>query len=81
MTVEIVMHLNAELIANCILMNFPLQFDKELLKRWNYAMESGCFKYNLDSVERRIIPGKFGFVAQVIWRLFLSAKILYLNLF
>jgi hypothetical protein len=46
--------------------DFSTQFDKELFKRWDNAMESGCFKYNLDSVERRIIPGKYNFVAQVI---------------
>ena len=28
-------------------------------------MEQGYFKYNLDTVESKIIPGKFGFVAQV----------------
>ena len=36
-------------------------------------MDSGCFKYNLDSVEKRIIPGKYNFVAQVVEYLFVLA--------
>ncbi|XP_028406385.1 GDP-D-glucose phosphorylase 1-like [Dendronephthya gigantea] len=41
------------------------KFDEEVMKRWDNAMDSGCFKYNLNSVERRIIPGKYNFVAQL----------------
>ena len=58
-----IQNVSASFVLHC---DFILsQFDEEIFKRWDHAMESGCFKYNLDSVERRIIPGKYNFVAQV----------------
>ncbi|XP_046858004.1 GDP-D-glucose phosphorylase 1-like isoform X2 [Xenia sp. Carnegie-2017] len=45
-------------------LNAFTKFDNELLSRWDHAMLLGCFKYNLESVERRIISGKYNFVAQ-----------------
>lgn len=41
-------------------------------------MESGYFRYNLNGVERKIIPGKYNFVAQVSRR-FSDIKILFVT--
>ena len=56
-----------------LLIDLFSQFDDEIFKRWDNAMELGCFKYNLDFVKRRIIPGKYNFVAQVTSSLSLLA--------
>lgn len=43
----------------------PTRFDQLLQSKWNDAMTSGHFWYKLDKLDTRILPGKYGFVAQV----------------
>ncbi|XP_031558867.1 GDP-D-glucose phosphorylase 1-like [Actinia tenebrosa] len=40
------------------------EFDSLLFHRWKDSMEKGCFRYTLDHVKCRTIPGEQGFVAQ-----------------
>lgn len=41
------------------------QFDVLLKHKWEDAMTKGYFRYKLDSLEKRILEGKYGFVAQL----------------
>lgn len=41
------------------------QFDGELHKRWDAAMAAGAFRYNIDHILTRIIPGPKGYVGQL----------------
>lgn len=49
-------------------------FDSLLQKTWNAAAESGVCRYRLDGLQTKILPGKFGFVAQVKLRFALEIK-------
>ncbi|XP_035827145.1 GDP-D-glucose phosphorylase 1 isoform X1 [Aplysia californica] len=40
-------------------------FDKELHKRWDAAMAAGAFRYGIDHILTRIIPGSKGYVGQL----------------
>ena len=42
-----------------------LQFDNELRRRWDDAMERGLFRYSLDKSKCRVIPGKYRFAMHV----------------
>ncbi len=42
-----------------------VQFDSKLLETWNQAMKDGHFRYNLESLNTRVIPGAHNFVTQV----------------
>lgn len=44
--------------ANCT------EFDRLLRAKWDEAMAKGVFRYGLEDMTTRAIPGKFGFVAQ-----------------
>ncbi|PVD26233.1 hypothetical protein C0Q70_13903 [Pomacea canaliculata] len=41
------------------------QFDEELRKRWEAAMKNGVFRYDIDHITTRIIPGPKHYVAQL----------------
>ena len=41
------------------------QFDRLLLGRWEEAMRDGVFRYDLQEVASRTVPGQYGFVALV----------------
>jgi hypothetical protein len=41
------------------------QFDEVLCRRWNTSMKNGHFKYNLNDVVSRIIPGEKRYIVQV----------------
>ncbi|XP_019631043.1 PREDICTED: GDP-D-glucose phosphorylase 1-like isoform X1 [Branchiostoma belcheri] len=41
------------------------KFDEELCRRWDEAMEAGMFRYKLDSLQTKILPGPLRFVAQL----------------
>ncbi|CAH1263414.1 GDPGP1 [Branchiostoma lanceolatum] len=41
------------------------KFDEELCSRWDEAMEAGMFRYRLDSLQTKILPGRLRFVAQL----------------
>lgn len=41
------------------------QFDIHLRKSWDDKMKNGHFRYHLDKVETKIIPGSLKYVAQV----------------
>ncbi|XP_065309045.1 GDP-D-glucose phosphorylase 1 isoform X2 [Dermacentor albipictus] len=43
----------------------PTRFDELLQSKWNEAMANGHFWYKLEKLETRILPGKYGFVAQL----------------
>ncbi|KAH8028284.1 hypothetical protein HPB51_014940 [Rhipicephalus microplus] len=43
----------------------PTRFDQLLQSKWDEAMTSGHFWYKLDKLDTRILPGKYGFVAQL----------------
>uniref|UniRef100_T1JLX4 GDP-D-glucose phosphorylase 1 n=1 Tax=Strigamia maritima TaxID=126957 RepID=T1JLX4_STRMM len=40
-------------------------FDSQLQLGWNEAKRKGCFRYDLDNLDTRILAGKFGFLAQL----------------
>ena len=42
-----------------------LQFDTFLWSRWTTAMADGHFKYTLDDMKTRIVPGQRAYVLQV----------------
>lgn len=44
---------------------FLPQFDQLLLGRWEQAMRDGVFRYDLQEVVSRTIPGQYGIVALV----------------
>ncbi|XP_077998020.1 GDP-D-glucose phosphorylase 1-like [Glandiceps talaboti] len=41
------------------------KFDSELRARWDHAVDAGYFRYTLDSLKTKVIPGKLKFVAQL----------------
>ncbi|KAJ8044839.1 GDP-D-glucose phosphorylase 1 [Holothuria leucospilota] len=41
------------------------RFDKKLQSSWDEAREGGHFRYDLKDLTTRILPGEFGFVAQL----------------
>jgi len=41
------------------------EFDKELHKRWDAAMDAGAFRYGIGHILTRIIPGPKGYVGQL----------------
>lgn len=41
------------------------KFDQEIHTRWKDAMSKGYFKYKLNDLETRIIPGRRGYIAQL----------------
>eukprot|EP00058_Branchiostoma_floridae_P027833 XP_002613324.1 hypothetical protein BRAFLDRAFT_118724 [Branchiostoma floridae] len=41
------------------------KFDEELCRRWDEAMEAGMFRYKLDALQTKILPGTLRFVAQL----------------
>ncbi|KAH9509364.1 GDP-D-glucose phosphorylase 1 [Bulinus truncatus] len=41
------------------------KFDLELRRRWDKAMDAGVFRYNIDHIVTRIIPGPKHYVAQL----------------
>ena len=45
--------------------SLQFQFDKELHKRWDAAMDAGAFRYGIDHILTRIIPGPKAYVGQV----------------
>ncbi|EDO39439.1 predicted protein [Nematostella vectensis] len=55
--------------------NFKLsKFDNLLRTSWTQAMADGCFKYTLDSMETKLVPGKFGVVAQLNEKRFVERR-------
>ena len=42
-----------------------LQFDRALRSGWDERMQDGHFRFSLDGVKTRIVPGRFGFVTTV----------------
>ena len=44
---------------------FSFQFDQAVHERWDTAMANGVFRYNIDHIITRIIPGSKKYVAQV----------------
>lgn len=40
-------------------------FDQFLQEKWEKAESDGCFRYTLDDLQTRVLPGQFGFVAQL----------------
>ena len=45
------------------------ELDKTIKYRWNKAVEVGLFRYRLDHLQNRVLPGKYGFVVQVNFEL------------
>jgi hypothetical protein len=43
--------------------SFHTEFDRLLLGRWEEAMRDGVFRYDLQEVVSRTVPGQYGFVA------------------
>lgn len=41
-----------------------LNIDNLILSRWNAAMNNGFFRYSIDSVREKVLPGKFRFLVQ-----------------
>ncbi|KAJ8044840.1 GDP-D-glucose phosphorylase 1 [Holothuria leucospilota] len=41
------------------------KFDRAFQHSWDAAKQKGLFRYNLDQMKTRILPGQFGFVAQL----------------
>lgn len=41
------------------------KFDQEIRTKWTDAMNNGYFKYQLTSLQTRIIPGRRGYIAQL----------------
>lgn len=42
------------------------EFDRIIKCRWKEAAEAGLCRYRLDRVQNKVLPGKYGFVVQVI---------------
>ena len=42
-----------------------LQLDVFLTSLWDRGMENGIFRYSVDDVSTKVIPGRYGFVIQV----------------
>ncbi|XP_076320721.1 GDP-D-glucose phosphorylase 1 isoform X3 [Tachypleus tridentatus] len=41
------------------------KFDQVLQKKWETAMKNGYFRYHLDKLDTKVLPGKYGFIAQL----------------
>ena len=41
-----------------------LHFDTLLCSQWDRAVADGVFRYSLDEVVTRLLPGRYGFIAQ-----------------
>lgn len=41
------------------------EFDCRLLSQWDAAMGAGVFKYSVEGVETKVVPGKYHIVVQV----------------
>lgn len=41
------------------------EFDCLLLNQWDAAMGAGVFKYSVEGVETKVLPGKYHIVVQV----------------
>ncbi|XP_013784966.2 GDP-D-glucose phosphorylase 1-like [Limulus polyphemus] len=41
------------------------KFDQVLQRKWEAAMKKKYFRYHLDKLETKVLPGKYGFVAQL----------------
>lgn len=41
------------------------EFDRLLLSQWDAAMGAGVFKYSVEGVETKVLPGKYHIVVQV----------------
>ena len=46
------------------------EFDSLLQSRWKSAADDGVCRYRLTSLQTKVIPGKFGFGAQVCFLFF-----------
>lgn len=46
------------------------RFDNLLQSQWEIAAEAGVCRYRLTNLQTKILPGKFGFVAQVLFQVF-----------
>lgn len=42
------------------------RFDSLLKNQWEIAAEAGVCRYRLTNLQTKILPGKYGFVAQVL---------------
>ena len=58
---------NCLLVVYFPILNPPIsfQFDRDLQSRWNGAMAAGQFRYDLDHLKTKVIPGPHGYVALV----------------
>jgi len=45
--------------------NKASEFDRVLMSRWQRASDMGVCRYQLANLKTKILPGKYGFVAQV----------------
>ena len=43
-----------------------IQFDRELQTKWDAAMAAGRFKYQIDELKSRVVPGKQNYLLQVL---------------
>ena len=60
-----------KLVKCCLSVYVCVQLDSELRCKWDDAMSRGCFRYQLNDVQTRIVAGKHQFVLQV--------RLLYIN--
>ena len=49
----------------CMVYQLFQQFDRELMKGWDSAMDNGHFRYKIDQMKTRIVPGQYKYVLQV----------------
>jgi GDP-D-glucose phosphorylase len=52
--------------------NISSEFDRILISRWQAASNAGVCRYQLTKLKTKILPGKYGFVAQVYKQIELS---------
>lgn len=45
------------------------EFDVQFLRMWNMAMSAEVFRYSVDGVETKVLPGKYNIVTQVCFLL------------
>lgn len=41
------------------------EFDVQFLRMWNMAVSAEVFRYSVDGVETKVLPGKYNLVTQV----------------
>ncbi|XP_064484120.1 LOW QUALITY PROTEIN: GDP-D-glucose phosphorylase 1-like [Ornithodoros turicata] len=63
-----ILHYNREDLIDKVHLNEAQKlsaFDQVLRSKWDEAVENGCFWYQLDKLETKVLSGKFKFVAQL----------------